>query len=304
MDFFGDLFTSLKEHVSNPSFWDDFFYTVFSLIFTVAVAFLSFIVVRRYFNRKIKSDKIKSKSAVILVKNLFYFVIIFTSLVIILSQLKIFDDLKQTVLTSSGIAVLALSLAAQKTISNVISGVSIALNQSIEVGDFIRIVEKGITGTVTDIKLRYTILKTINNRDLLIPNETLATSIVENFTSNEEVCYFFAVDVAYGSDINKAFRLVKEEILKHPDCYIPKDQIDDYPKIKVVSLNDSSITIRAWLWFKDSSKALNMVFDLNKTVQEAFNANDIEIPYPYTNMIIHDGNKETVSKSMFVEEGD
>ena len=84
---------------------------------------------------------------------------------------------------------------------------------------------------------------------------------------------------------------MRDEVMRHPMLIDPRTEADveagvPQVKIKVISLNDSSITLRAWAWAATSANAFNMKCDLLKSVKERFDREGIEIPYPYFNQVL------------------
>lgn len=107
-------------------------------------------------------------------------VIVFVGLSIALSQFAALDRVAATLLTSSAIAAAVVGFAARQTLANAVAGLLLAITQPLRIGDLVTI--EGETGTVDDVRLTYTWLRTASDSRLIVPNERLAASILRNDT--------------------------------------------------------------------------------------------------------------------------
>jgi len=174
-----------------------------------------------------------------------------------------------------GAATLAIGLALQGTLGNVAAGVMLMLFRPYKIGDYVDVA--GQEGVVDDINIFTTVLATIDNVKVIIANGEAWGSTIKNFTSMG----VRRVDVDYGihydDDIDKAIKLMKETAAKHPDVLSEPDA----PWAKVVKLNESSVDIQSRVWCK-AEHYWDVMFDLNKSIKEAFDKNGITIPYPHS----------------------
>ncbi|MCD8296906.1 MAG: mechanosensitive ion channel family protein, partial [Prevotella sp.] len=167
----------------------------------------------------------------------------------------------------------------------------IIFSSPFKVGDFIKI-DETITGTVEEITLRHTILRNLENRMILIPNNKINTSTIINSSFGDtSTCAFIDVAVSYTTDLNKAFEVMRDEVMKNPlviDHRTKAEKEKEVPEvvIRVTSLDNSSITLRAWAWASTSWNAYVLKCESLKAVKERFDKESIEIPYPYYNQII------------------
>ncbi len=208
-----------------------------------------------------------------------------------LSTIPGMQRVSDSILASAGIVAMAVGLASQEALSNVVGGLFIIFCQPFKVGDFIQI-EESIYGVVTEITLRHTVLRNLENRMIIIPNNKINSSTVINSSYGEKaICAFVEVSVAYTTNINKAIQIMRDEIMKNSriiDHRTNEEKEKDVPQvmIRVINLGESSITLRAWAWAASSSDAYYMKFELLKAVKERFDHEGIEIPYPYFNQIV------------------
>lgn len=172
-----------------------------------------------------------------------------------------------------GAAGLAIGLALQGTLSNIAAGAMLMLFRPFKIGDFVRIA--GEEGVVTDMSIFTTEVSTVDNIQVIIGNGDVWGTTIQNLTSKgtRRVDNDFGID--YEDDINKAFEVIKATAKAHPKVLSNPEE----PWAKVVGLGDSSVNIQSRVWAK-SEDYWDVMFDLNKAVKEAFDANGITIPYP------------------------
>lgn len=124
-----------------------------------------------------------------------------------------------------------------------------------------------------------------------MPNSIVSKEVITNNDLIEEkVCILFEMGISYDSNIDKAKAIMVEEATKHPYLIDGRTKEDKRAKkplvnIRVVALNDSSVNIRAWLWAKDSANGFEMKCDLLESIKKRFDAENIEIPYPYRTVV-------------------
>ena len=164
---------------------------------------------------------------------------------------------------------------------------AIVLGNPYEVGDFIECVDKAVSGTVEDITMRHTIIRTINNRRVIIPNCEMNTYTIENFNYSEnENVKLVDYEISYESDVDKAIKILKEEMKKlyHPN---PKGRNKDveFPKVRVLELGDDGIKLRTWVWGDNNSDVFENMYQLNYAINKRFPEEGIEIPYPHIELV-------------------
>ncbi|MDB2437292.1 mechanosensitive ion channel [Hellea sp.] len=172
-----------------------------------------------------------------------------------------------------GAATLAIGLALQGTLGNVAAGVMLMLFRPYKLGDYVGVA--GEEGVVTDLNIFTTQLSTIDNVEVIIANGEAWGSTIKNFTSMG----VRRVDVDYGihydDDIDKAIKIITDTASAHPDVLTEPAA----PWAKVVLLNESSVDIQSRAWCR-AEHYWDVMFDLNKSIKEAFDKGGITIPYP------------------------
>lgn len=208
-----------------------------------------------------------------------------------LSLIPGMEKISNSILASAGILAMAVGLASQEALSNIVSGLFIVFSRPFKVGDFIN-VDDIVIGTVTEITLRHTVVRNAENRMIIIPNSKISSSTIINSSFGEEAtCAFVEVGVSYTTDLDFAMDVMRDETMRHPmliDHRSPKEKTDGTPQvvIRVTNLGDSAITLRAWAWAATPGNAFVMKCDLLKSIKERFDKENIEIPYPYFNQIV------------------
>ena len=172
------------------------------------------------------------------------------------------------VIASLGIGI---SLAVQGTLSNFAGGIIIIVMRPFKLGDFIT--SNGESGTVEDIKLFYTYLKTPDNRVAIIPNGSLANNVIVNVSMKEDRRVDVRMSVAYDSNIELCKNLIRkvcyenELIYKNPDVFV-----------EIGEFSDSSIDLFVRVWCKNTNY-WDVNFYLLDRIKKEFDLNGIEIPF-------------------------
>ncbi len=180
------------------------------------------------------------------------------------------------ILASAGLAV---GLALQGGLANFAGGVLILLFKPFKVGDFID--AQGYTGTVNGIQVFHTILKTPDNKTIIIPNGALSNGNITNFSTEPKRRVDMTFGIGYSDDVQKAKSLLKR--LVDEDERIHKDP---EPAILLSELADSSVNfvIRAWC---NAGDYWGIYFDMQEKVKLAFDKESISIPFPQQDVHIY-----------------
>lgn len=173
-----------------------------------------------------------------------------------------------------GSAGVAIGLAVQGSLSNFAGGVLILLLKPFKVGDYIKEDGNGNEGTVSEIQLFYTKLRTFDNKTIILPNGTLANTGMTNVTEAKIRRLDISVGISYNSDIKKA-REVLLAMLKQDEAPL-KDQV---MRVYVDALADSSVNlgIQCWVAQEDYWEAK---WRLTENTKEVLDRAGIQIPFP------------------------
>lgn len=260
------------------------------VIIVVIVTFVIALIAKKLFRTWIRrSEKRGSKDQVIVFLNLLRRVVVgliyFGGIMAIVGQVPGLNKIATSLLAGSGIVAVALSVAAQASIGNLVSGALIGVFKPFRVGDTIRYLDQDITGTVEEITLRHTIIRTFENKRLIIPNSTMNTQVIENASyGSGVVCLFLELRVSYESDLDLALQILEEQAQRHPshlDVRTEADKQNDVPEVlvRVQNFNVSGILLRAFVWAEDSVAAAQMKSDILRNVKKEYDKAGIEIPY-------------------------
>ena len=178
-----------------------------------------------------------------------------------------------------GAAGLAIGLALQGSLSNFAAGILIVIYRPYKVGDYI---EAGsYAGTVKDIQIFSTVLKTPDNKIVVVPNGSIMNGSIVNYSDQDTSRIDLIVSCGYEDDIDKV-RSVLEDILKKEKRVLK----DPKPQIAVTELADSSVNFIFRPWVKRTDY-LPVYYSLLEEVKKRFDKEGISIPYPQSDVHIH-----------------
>jgi small-conductance mechanosensitive channel len=252
----------------------------------IALIVILLIVSFRYINvfldwyaQKIDSNDNRNLSGSIipLLKKVIKIIVFALAVVIVLAKFSI--DISAFVV-SLGVGSLAIALAAQETLSNMISGFIIMTDRPFRIGDRIRYADNQV-GDVVDIGIRSTKILDFDNNIVIIPNNEIVKSRLINITyPNSLTRVIVEVGVAYGSDINKVKEILLEIANNDPDC---SKQIP--PEVFLINFGASSLDFRLVARTDDYKNAWAMQCRMREKIYEEFNKHKIEIPF--TQIVVH-----------------
>lgn len=180
-----------------------------------------------------------------------------------------------------GIAGLAVGFAAQSTLANFIAGITILLEQSFQVGDWVNINDN--EGRVVVIALRTTHVLTRDNITVIIPNSNVASSVVTNLTSKNFIRFDIRMRIAFEDDIEKAREVIlqvladSEVVLKRPETSATIDEIGEYGVFFIV---------RFWVKPAAVARMPKIKEGLREHIKNAFDAANISTPYPHMRLLM------------------
>ena len=195
----------------------------------------------------------------------------------------------KSMLASAGLFALAIGFAAKDALSNLIAGVFIVIFKPFRIGDRVKIqVHNGI---VEDITLRHTVIRNFENQRIVMPNSIISTEYILNSDLNDSrICKWIDIGISYGSDIDLARRIIREEILAHPstiDARTPEqiENGDPHVPVRVILLGDFAVTLRAWAWAESTPDAKQLEWDVTESIKKRFDREGVEIPFPYRTVV-------------------
>ncbi|MBQ1435782.1 MAG: mechanosensitive ion channel family protein [Clostridia bacterium] len=261
------------------------------IIVVALVTVIIYRVVRHIFNRINIKNK-HTQTHLVFLEKIIRAAVIILGIFGIIMQIKPLQQFAISALASSGIVVLVLGFAAKEAMGNIVNGLFISVFKPFAVGDRVRIEAQNLAGIVEDITLRHTVIRTIENNRLIIPNTTMSNSIIENFNySDDNTCTYLDVGIGYDADIDKAIRIISEVVGSHPDyrdIRKAEQMAKGEPKVKVrvTGFGESSVELRAYIWTKTYGEGYNAACDMRYEIKKRFDEEGVEIPYSYQNIII------------------
>lgn len=171
-----------------------------------------------------------------------------------------------------GAAGLAIGLALQGSLSNFAAGVLIVIFRPYRVGDFVE--AAGVSGTILQVQILTTMMKTPDNKEIIVPNSQIMGSIITNYSANDTRRVDMTIGVSYSDDLDKVRKIIRElvdaddRILKDPACLIA-----------VSELADSSVNFVVRPWVK-TENYWAVKFELTEAIKKRFDLDDISIPFP------------------------
>lgn len=180
-----------------------------------------------------------------------------------------------------GAASLAVGLALQGSLSNFAGGVMILIFRPFKVGDVIE--TQGVIGSVHSVQVICTILKTFDNKTIILPNGSLATATIINYSTEETRVVEWVFGIGYGDDIDKAKGVIEKVVFSDERIL---DKKEDGYFINLSALADSSVNFKVRARVKGEDYWA-VFFAMNEAVKKAFDAENISIPFPQRDVHIH-----------------
>ena len=181
-----------------------------------------------------------------------------------------------------GAAGLAVGLALQGSLANFAGGVLVLLFRPYKVGDFVE--AQGVSGTVNEIGIFNTIMKTPDNKVIIVPNGAISNGIITNYSMEATRRVDFVFGIGYSDDIAKAKATIERLISEDSRALT-----DPAPMIVVSELGDSSVNITTRVWV-NAADYWGVYFDLTEKVKVTFDQEGISIPFPQRDVHLFQAN--------------
>ncbi|MEZ4995904.1 MAG: mechanosensitive ion channel [Saprospiraceae bacterium] len=211
-----------------------------------------------------------------------YFLYVFAILIALQSM-----NINLTILLGGAAALLVgIGLGLQQTFNDLISGIILLSERSVEVGDVLDI--KGMVGTVRRIGLRTSLVETRDNMTIIVPNSKLIGDMVTNWSHDEDKARFkVTVGVAYGSDTALVKKLLLQVAQEHP-----KAMKRPAPFVRFVNFGDSSLDFELQFWTKEFIRIEDVKSDMRFEIDRLFRENKVTIPFPQRDVWMRGGANE------------
>jgi small-conductance mechanosensitive channel len=215
-----------------------------------------------------------------LVRNLFSVLLFTFAAITVLAQFG-FDVV--SIVAGLGIVGIAVGFAAQSTLSNFIAGITLLIERPFRIGDWVNI--NGQDGKVVKIALRTTWLRTRDNIFAMIPNDSVASSDIINFSAEGVTRLNLSVGIAYKESIVKAREVILPVLLAHKEVLQTESLA---PRVMVESLSASSVDLKVQVWITPDNLDVQprIIAELRERVKQALDDAGIEIPFPHLQLFI------------------
>ncbi len=183
-----------------------------------------------------------------------------------------------------GAAGLAIGLALQGSLANFAAGVLMIIFRPFKVGDYVE--GAGAAGTVEEISIFTTVLKSPDNKIIIVPNAKITGDNIVNYSAKDSRRLDLVIGVSYSDDLQKV-KEVLYDILKNEDRILK----DPAPTIGVLELADSSVNFAVRPWVR-TGDYWTLFFDLKEKIKERFDAESISIPFPQQDVHLYEVKRE------------
>ena len=266
-------------------------------LYIVAIIAITFLIKRMFRRLALRLSEREDKKGLVGYLNFFKYIVLAVVYVIFLSSLTDYfptlSSMANKLLAGSGVVAVIMGLASQDALGNFTSGIMIIFTKPFKVGDTIRYLDKNLSGVVESINIRHTVIRTFENKRVIVQNSTINNTVIENYNyleSEHRICNFFDISITYESDLKKAIEVLADEADKIPELLDIRSQEDidsGVPKVKVLVTNfaDSSIVLRAWLWSEDAATGALIKSKLYQSLLDRYRVEGIEFAYPQ--LVVH-----------------
>jgi small conductance mechanosensitive channel len=182
-------------------------------------------------------------------------------------------------LAGLGIVGFVVGFALQDTLANFASGLMIMIYRPFDVGDFVT--TGGVTGKVKDLTLVSTVIQTLDNKRIIVPNNKVWGDVINNATAERIRRVDLVFGISYADDVDQA-RAVLEDLVAHDERVLT----DPEPMVRVDSLGDSSVNLICRPWCR-TEDVWELKWDLTRAVKKRFDAEGITIPFPQRDVHVY-----------------
>ncbi|MEG2358065.1 mechanosensitive ion channel family protein [Acinetobacter sp.] len=267
---YNDAYSTIDKFAA--AFWERVPYLCIALI--VFAVFLLLSKLFKFFVRKTLADRSYTKQNLVLVLNRVGSSAIMFIGFLIAMVIAIPGFTPGQLMSALGIGSVAIGFAFKDIFQNLLSGILILLSEPFKIGD--DIIVSGMEGTVEDIQIRATFLRSPDGRRIVIPNATVYTSAVTVNTAYPRRRCEFAVGIGYEDDVQKAKEIVMS-ILDRDPAILSQPGFS----VNVSALADFSVNLTVRWWINTSETTISgSISAIQERVIQAFNENGVSIPYP------------------------
>ncbi|WP_242528316.1 mechanosensitive ion channel family protein [Novosphingobium sp. PY1] len=270
----------LTEYFNPSHFWGAFALGMLFLLFGFALSWL----LRRAVVTLIDHDPNEriDRMTISFIQHLATFVMWIVLALLFSHLVPSLNKLTTSLLAGVSIVSVVVGFAAQSTLGNLVSGISLVIYKPFRRGDRLQLTAPtGLeTGIVEELSLGYTVLRTFDNRRIVLSNGTIANQIMINLSSVDlKVMMSLTISIGYASDIDKARQIVLDLAQAH-------EGVKEVVGCPVINLGGSSVDLSLRAWCPDAATSKSVEYDLLEQIKKRFDEAGIEIPYAYQNVVL------------------
>lgn len=286
-----DILKQIWMQFTSPMFvFNEQSISIFSIVKAILFIFIGFVIGVVYKKWLLKISQKwpnMSQMSLKLTSNVGFYLIIIITFMITMSSLGI--DMSSISLIAGALSI-GIGFGLQTVVSNLIAGIILMFERTIRIGDIIEINDL-LKGTVTDIRIRSTTIKTFDNIDIVVPNSSFIQNNVINWTLEDpsrRLHIFFGV--AYGTSIERVREIVLKE-LEQSDLKYIRNNPEKTPEIRMVLMNASSVDLELLVWIKanDRVQPNSLKSDFLILIYNSLYKHGIEIPFPQLDLHVKKG---------------
>jgi len=254
--------------------------SVFDILIVLIVFFITILIVRiikRIFKRLVKKGTIDGGSS-----NSIFQIIRYILWIISIGLMLEIIGFKLTILIAGSAALLVgFGLGIQQIFNDFASGLILLFERNLKVNDIVQL-ENDIVGKVLVIGLRTTKIKTRDNIVMIVPNSKFTNDSIINWSHSEDITRFeIEIGVAYGSDVPLVKKVLLECASKHEKIFA-----EPPPFVRFNDFGNSALDFQLFFWTNNSFVVENIKSDLRYDIDDEFRKNNIQIPFPQTDVHI------------------
>ncbi|MCC8067137.1 MAG: mechanosensitive ion channel family protein [Clostridiales bacterium] len=256
---------------------------VLSFIFKVVLCIVVYLIGRKvisWLTREFRQmmDRTKMQAGAVTFSCSMIKILLYTILVLgIAMQFGVTESSVAALVASAGVAI---GLAFQGGLSNLVGGFLILMFQPFKVGDYI--ITQGQEGTVQKIEIMYTTLLTTDTRRVIVPNGTLADNVIVNVTAANRRKLEVKASISYEDDLQSAKQVLERLIMENPDVLHEEEHL-----VFVSELGDSGVVLGLRCWVP-TDKYYPVLWQMNEHIKLEFDRAGLHIPYPQMDVHVSD----------------
>ena len=192
-------------------------------------------------------------------------------------QFEVTKDISKALLQSGSLIIAIATFAAQQTLGNVISGISVSASKPYSVGEKIKVVQSGAViaeGIVSDVTIRHTVISQFNGESCIVPNSTMDSAVIINTNYTENVGNFVEVEISYDSDIEKAISIMRRICAENARSLNTEENT-----ITASGYTQNGIILKTLILTHNLNDSFRACSEIRIELVKAFQENGITIPY-------------------------